>query len=125
MKNAPWIIALICICTIAGHIIISQNSQIQQLQLSSELSDKARTIDGDQIRDLLYTVQQLKSEQESIRTQAYVSGAVSVLENKDHIQGIWHDGYDRGAEVTMLSMSTLELPTTDQLIEQAREKEKK
>jgi hypothetical protein len=38
-----------------------------------------------------------------IRTQAYVSGVVATLENKEHFDKIWHDGYDRGTEVQMLA----------------------
>lgn len=101
MKNAPWIIALVCVTTLAGHVIIGQQNRIQKLQMATELSDKARTIDQDQIRDLLYAVNQLKTEKESLATQYFVSGAVSVLEDKERFQGIWHDGYDRGAEVQL------------------------
>lgn len=101
MKSSPWIFSIVCIITIAGHITIGQYNRIQQLELGSELSDKARAIDQDQIRDLLYTVQQLHAEKESIGTQAYVSGVISVLDNKEHYERIWHDGYDRGAEVQL------------------------
>lgn len=102
MKTLPWII-VICIATLAGHSYIHQKSQIDSLEQNLSLSSQARTIDADQIRDLLYTVQKLNTEKESISTKSYVAGVASVLDNKEHINKIWHDGYDRGADTQMLA----------------------
>jgi hypothetical protein len=106
MKNLPWIFCfgtVICIGTLAGHSYIYQQNQIEVLKANLSLSDKAREIDADQIRDLLHINQQLNLEKDAFTAQAYVSGALSVLDNKEHIEKIWHNGYDRGTEVQNLA----------------------
>lgn len=101
MKNTqtiPWIITIICI----GAYFYQQN-YIEILKENLLITNQARKIDADQIRDLLFANQQLCAENESIATRSYVSGVVSVINNKEHFEEIWHDGYDRGTEVQMLA----------------------
>ncbi|MDF2421381.1 MAG: hypothetical protein OPY06_00015 [Nitrosopumilus sp.] len=107
MKNLPWILA-ICTGTLAGHSYIHQQHRIHILEQNLSLSDQARKIDSDQIRDLFYANQQLNAEKESISTRSYVSGVASVIDNKEHFDKIWHDGYDRGTEVQMLAYKSEE-----------------
>lgn len=93
----------IAVLTLFGHVLIVQNNRLEQMKIGSELSERAEQINNDQIRDLLAAIQQLKTEKESIANQSFVSGVVSTLQDHDHYDRIWHDGYDRGTEVQMLA----------------------
>jgi len=102
MKQLPWIIA-VCAMTLAGHVYLDSTQRIEVLKGNVELSEKARSIESDQIRDLMYALQQEQQENSIIEARAFVSGVVDSLKRPDHYQKIWHAGYDRGTEVQMMA----------------------
>lgn len=112
MKQLPWIIA-VCATTLAGHMYLYSTSRIEMLEGTVELSEKARRIESDQVRDLMYVLQQEKQENSVIESRAFVAGVVDALQRPDHHQKIWHDGYDRGAEVQKYSDNTIKPENTE------------
>lgn len=102
MKGLPWIIA-VCATTLAGHMYLYSTQKVETLKQTIELSEKARQIENDQVRDLMYALQQERNKIDSAKTQSFVAGVVDCLQNKDAYQKVWHAGYDRGTEVQMLA----------------------
>ncbi len=98
MKSIPWIL-LVCVGTLAGHVGIYQHNQIETLKQSATLSDQARRIESDQVRDLMYALRESQGRNEAIAVQSFVAGVVDTLKREPEYQKIWHDGYDRGTEV--------------------------
>lgn len=70
------------------------------LRRELRLSEKNKEISNDQIEDLMYTVSKLESEKNSISTQYFIAGVLDTLKNKDHYNEVWHDGYNRGENVS-------------------------
>lgn len=89
----------LCAATLVCHYGIHQHNQIKSLQLQVQLSDKARDIESDEVRDLMYALQASRTESESKATQGYVAGLIEFQSKPEHYTGVWHDGYDRGTEV--------------------------
>ena len=102
MKALPWF-AVVCALTLLGHYVIYQNNQITRLQQNISITDKAREIEGESVRDLMYANQQLQQENDRKATDAYVTGVGAALQNPDEFEKIWHAGYDRGTEVQMMA----------------------
>jgi hypothetical protein len=111
MKSMPWII-VVCVATLAGHVCIYQNNRIETLKQTADLSEKARKIESDQVRDLFYALRETKAQNETIAVQSFVAGVVDTLKREPEYQKIWHDGYDRGTEVQaeMFAVQTKETP---------------
>jgi len=105
MKGLPWIIA-VCAMTLTGHMYLYSTHKVETLKQTVELSEKARQIENDQVRDLMYALQQEKDKNIAIQTQSFVAGVLDAIENKDRYQQVWHAGYDRGTEVQMLADQT-------------------
>ena len=86
-------------CTVAAHYSIFEFTQSQRLKFEIELLQKKEKIDNDQIRDLMYSLQDQKSNNEMVKAQGYVAGILDGIKHEDHYMTIWHDGYNRGSEV--------------------------
>lgn len=106
MKALPWIISVICVASGIHSYIFHQN-QIELLKQTVILSEKARSIESDQVRDLMYALQTQQSEQETTATQNYVAGIVESLKRTEHYEQIWHDGYERGTEVQIYAQENM------------------
>ena len=106
MKNTtPWVI-VICTITLFGHYFIAAENQKSQMRLTVELSDKARAIEGETIRDLMHANRQISQEKEAIGSGRYVAGVVDALQRPEHYDAIWHDGYNRGTETEQLAQAS-------------------
>lgn len=62
------------------------------------ISQKIREIDANQIRDLLYDLQQMKIELEMSKTRHFVAGVTAATAQPD-LRAIWHAGYDQANAV--------------------------
>lgn len=101
MKVLPWFaLGIVSIC--AAQFIIYQNYKIENLNDLARFSEKARQIDQDQIRDLMYSMQNTKIEKEAANSAGFVAGAIDATNRKDVYSEIWHSGYARGSENQIL-----------------------
>lgn len=99
MKENLTISALIC--TIFLHYLIYSENRIEMLKQNVTLSETARRIESEAVRDLIHTNQMLVQEKEAIGVKSYVAGVTASQQDK-HYEKVWHEGYDRGSEVQML-----------------------
>lgn len=112
MKGLPWIIA-VCATTLAGHMYLYSTHKVETLKQTVELSEKARQIENDQVRDLMFALRESQDKDNVRQTQSYVAGIVDCLQNKDAYQKVWHAGYDRGTEVQMLAQQGVKPEETE------------
>ena len=101
MKVLPWF-ALCIVSLCAAQFIIYQNYKIEHLNDFARFSEKARQIDQDQIRDLMYSLQNARIEKEAANTAGFVAGVIDATNRKDVYSEIWHSGYSRGSENQIL-----------------------
>jgi len=97
MKSMPWIV-VVCVTTLAGHVLIQNHSRVKLLEETVKLSEQARKIEHDEVRDLMYALQQEKGNNEAIAMKSFVAGVVDNMKRPDYYNEIWHAGYDRGSE---------------------------
>lgn len=102
MKSLPWIV-LVCVVTIFGHVVINYQKENSDLKREIVLIQKAKDIESDQVRDLMYSLQNEQSKNESIASRNFVHGVVEALNRPDYYQKIWHAGYTRGTDTQMLA----------------------
>lgn len=90
---------------LALQIIVAQWTEITSLRRELRLLQTARTINQDQVAELTYTLQQMRTEQTVSGQKDYVAGIVAALTqpNENLYGAIWHDGYDRGTAVQAAS----------------------
>jgi hypothetical protein len=77
-------------------IILYQNGLIGSLKQEIQISNKIKQIDEDQIRDLLYEINKINTDTQTIAVTNYVSGVVDSINKKDYYYEIWHNGFDKG-----------------------------
>lgn len=97
MKN--WKIWIVVACLQALFAMYLENSR---LRWELRLSEKTKKIADDQISELMYTNSTIKAEMESVATRNYTAGVVDAINNRDHFNAIWHDGYNRGENTAKL-----------------------
>ena len=101
MKALPWFaLGIVSLC--AAQFIIYQNYKIENLNDLVRFGEKARQIDQDQIRDIMYSLQNAKIEKESANSAGFVAGIIDATNRKDVYSEIWHSGYSRGSENQIL-----------------------
>lgn len=100
--SLPWVCLAIC-CSFFVQSLLHQNNKIK---LIDELDAKSKQIDQDQIRDLLYELQNLKNEKSIFSSASFAAGIIEGINKKDQYDKIWHSGYERGTENQMLSDSS-------------------
>lgn len=76
----------------------STNRDLAKARETVAISQKIREIDANQIRDLLYDLQQMKIELEMSKTRHFVTGVTAALAQPD-LRAIWHAGYDQANAV--------------------------
>lgn len=101
----PWFV-VVCVVTISVHIQIHTHNRTLILEESVKLVEQARKIEHDEVRDLMYMLQDEKGRSESVATTSFVAGVVDTLNRPEYYQEIWHSGYDRGTEVQKYADST-------------------
>jgi len=69
------------------------------LRREIRLLERSRDLANDQINELFYTVDTLRSEKDSTATRQFVAGVIEAIQNKEYLTSVWHDGYDRGTSV--------------------------
>ena len=106
MKNIHYFFILLAAATLFGHYAIRNHYEIKRLEQVVQLSDKARQIESETIRDLMHANRRIGEQNEAEKNAAYVSGVVATINKPDHYNAIWHAGYDRGTEVQILAQST-------------------
>lgn len=92
-------VVCVAVVTLFGHYTLNLQRKVDQLEAMSKLSIQKDKLDNDQIRDLMYSVQQLTTKNETLKTEGFVQGVVSAVNRPNYYQSIWHAGYDRGSEV--------------------------
>lgn len=95
--SQPWI-AFVLFAIFCSQIIIYQNYRIQILSDVVEINKKARQLDQDQIRDLMFEIQSVKSQNQSIAMTNFVAGVVDSINKKDYYSEIWHAGFSQGMQ---------------------------
>lgn len=105
MKNQSWTMLSIAALIFSLQIIIFQFIVISRLRDEVRIAEKAKNIETDQSQDLMYQLTQMKAELEAIGTRQFVAGVVAYVTKPDFYTQIWHDGYDRGVNVTQYAES--------------------
>lgn len=105
MKNIHYFFILLAGITLFGHYAIRNHYETKRLEQIVQLSDKARQIESETIRDLMHANRRLGEEHAAEKNSAYVAGVVTAINNPDHYNAIWHAGYDRGTEVQILAQT--------------------
>jgi len=59
-------------------------------------SEEARKISNEQIIDMARDIQDLRTQNQTIAIQSYVSGIIEGISEKDRYSEIWHEGYNSG-----------------------------
>jgi transcriptional regulator NrdR family protein len=96
MKNInPWIVCFV-ISILFLQTLIGFYFENSRLRWALQISEKSKSIADDQIQELIYAANNLKSEKEAISTQSFVAGIMDAIKNKDSYSAIWHEGYNRG-----------------------------
>jgi len=111
MKSMPWFI-VVCVVTLFGHAHIYTSNQTKMLKENVKLTEQARQIEHDEVRDLMFALQEERGKNEVVAAQSFVAGVVDTLNRPDHYQEIWHSGYDRGTEVQKYADSAKPEATT-------------
>jgi hypothetical protein len=96
-----FVIALCCLI-VAVQMLVSQYIELARLRTEHRVTEAAVKLGNDQIRDLMYELQQARIADEAAKTRWFVAGAVAAAEKPDYYREIWHAGYDRGQEVQQM-----------------------
>lgn len=84
---------------LALQVVLYQYFYINRLEQEVRLAQKAKDIDSDNIRDILYELNQAKTENQFLGSKQFVAGVVEAIAKPERYSEIWHSGYDRGASV--------------------------
>jgi len=96
--SLSWVCLAVC-CSFFVQSLLHQNNKINLLQ---EVEKKSKQIDQEQIRDLMYELQNLKNEKSAFNSASFVAGIIEGMNKKDQYDQIWHSGYERGTQNQIL-----------------------
>jgi hypothetical protein len=82
-------------------VIVGQYIMLSRYSYELQITDRARSIDKDQISDLMYQLDQLRDQQDGVAERNFVAGVTAAITKPDYYNEIWHAGYDRGSAVTI------------------------
>ncbi|NBU73213.1 MAG: hypothetical protein EBS53_17545 [Bacteroidetes bacterium] len=82
-----------------AQIALSQHLELNRLHTATAVNNSATRISDEQIRDLMYELQQARITEEAEKTKWFVAGVVAATARPDHYNEVWHAGYDRGQSV--------------------------
>lgn len=92
-----WLGSVIVVILVLGsQVVVSQWAEITSLKRELRLAEKAKEIEGDQIRDLLYQLSQFRADADFAGNKQFVLGVVEAVTHPDRYNEVWHAGYDRG-----------------------------
>jgi hypothetical protein len=115
----------VAIATLIGHYALNNQRQMASLEVLVKAGDQKDRIQTDQIRELIYNLQQASQKNETSRNEGFIAGVIDAMQKPDHYMAIWHNGYDRGSEVQkeVINASYALKPEPDpQMVVPAREK---
>lgn len=92
---------------------IYQWTEIQSLRREIRLVTEAKNILEDQTRDLSMSVAKLMAENESAATKNFVLGVVSANKSPELWNRVWHDGYERGTQVSQQYTTSEQPPSPE------------
>lgn len=98
MSKNYWGFAFAIATFFLFQIVIYQHYKIELLSSEIKIVERSKQIEQDQSRELMYHLNNLKTENESIGIKQFVAGVTLAMKDPD-VQKIWHEGYDRGVEV--------------------------
>lgn len=95
--NTRWLVGtLVAVFVLGSQVVVSQWAEITSLKRELRLAEKAKAIEADQIRDLLYQLSQARADVEFAGNKQFVLGVVEAITHPDRYKEVWHSGYDRG-----------------------------
>lgn len=104
MDRKFWIIVLAIVAVFEGQLLILQFGHARFLQTELELIQQARTIDHDELREVLYQLGQAREEQRADDVKSFVAGVAAAIASPKKYEEVWHAGYDRGSSVQQYVM---------------------
>jgi hypothetical protein len=95
-----WVAAIcVSVVILLMQVIVTQYSMISELNNELRLVHVANRLEHEQMTDLTYELERVRSESTAVGLQQFVAGIVSAVDHKDQYTEVWHDGYNRGAAV--------------------------
>ena len=105
-------LALVCgsIVAIISLAIVFSALTDSLLDYKSRLyySEESRKISNEQIIDMARDIQDLRTKNQTMAIQSYVSGIIEGISEKDRYSEIWHEGYNSGIMQNTVSTSQTE-----------------
>ena len=99
MVDRKWLIVLAVVAFLEGQLLLLQYQRNNVLQSEMSLTQQARRIDADELREVLYHLTQAKADQQASEIKNFVAGVAAAVSNPEKYQEVWHAGYDRGSAV--------------------------
>ena len=99
LLTALYIVLLIFAVMVQSIMTLHRTNQ--SLRTEIRMQDVARGLCEDQIVDLTFHLREALANQSNAETRGFVAGASAVLDNRNHYEALWHEGYDRGQLVGM------------------------
>ena len=99
MVDKRWLIVLAVVAFLQGQLLLLQYQNNNLLQSELSLTQQARRIDADELREVLYHLTQARSDQAAAEIKNFVAGVAAAVTNPEKYQEVWHAGYDRGSAV--------------------------
>ena len=99
MVDKRWLIVLAAVAFLEGQLLFLQYQKNNLLQSELSLTQQARKIDSDELREVLYHLSQARSEQQTAEVKNFVAGVAAAVTNPEKYQEVWHAGYERGSAV--------------------------
>lgn len=80
-------------------IIVAQHIENKSLSRELRLANQSLRIESAQTSELMYQLQRLQAERDTVATQNFIAGVTAAVDKRNQYEEIWHAGYDRGAAV--------------------------
>jgi Tfp pilus assembly protein PilN len=82
-----------------GQIVTAQYIENKSLVRELRITNQALRIESEQTAELMYQLQRLQAERDTVATQNFVAGITAAFDKQNRYNEIWHAGYDRGSAV--------------------------
>jgi hypothetical protein len=109
--SRAWFLLFLSVVLMLAQVALSQYLELSRLRTADSVNNSATRISDEQIRDLMYELQQARITEEAEKTRWFVAGVVAATSRPDYYNEIWHAGYDRGqavqAQANALDKSTV------------------
>jgi hypothetical protein len=95
-----WLVSIcFSVFVILAQVIVTQYMMISHLRSQLEFNQTAHRLASDQIADMMYELDRVRSTRDTNNLQQFVAGAVTMIDRRDDFTAMWHDGYNRGTAV--------------------------